>query len=200
MKRVSYAVEGWSDERVAELLIREVGFEPWQRFVARGKSKLDPKLRGYNASAKRQPWLVLRDLDTDAPCAGQLVGDLIGEPAPGMALRVPVRAVEAWLMADRQAVARHFGIALTKLPTDPDRIEDPKGKLVDLCRRSRRATVRAAMVPAPRSGRKAGPEYEASLREFTIDAWRLHAAMEVSSSLRRTVGRLRLMVESGAWS
>jgi len=41
---VAYAVEGPTDEAVAEVLIRSVGLAPRRIFTARGKSRLDPKL------------------------------------------------------------------------------------------------------------------------------------------------------------
>ena len=199
MTRVSYAVEGASDEAIAEILIATVGREPWRRFTSGGKSRLDPKLPGYNRSAERQPWLVLRDLD-DAPCPASLVHELIGGGlSAGFALRIPVRAIESWLLADRKAFAAFFRVAVRRVPDEPDTLEDPKTAVIDLCRASTSSAIRSGMVPTPRSGRRVGREYVAMIREYAMTSWRVDVAESTSPSLGRSIARLRDLVAAGAW-
>lgn len=195
--RVSYAVEGWTDEPVAERLIRHVGREPWRRYTARGASRLDPKLPGYNLSAERQPWLVLRDLDA-VGCPSELIRDLIGEPAPRMALRIAVRQLESWLLADHAGFGRYFTVKETNLPPAPDDLPNAKRALVRACASSRRRDVRQAMVPTPSGRRQVGPEYEAWIRQFVVEEWDPVRASERSPSLQRTLERLRVLSET-AW-
>ncbi|MGH2709252.1 MAG: hypothetical protein ACRDJF_13435 [Actinomycetota bacterium] len=65
MTEVGYAVEGSSDEPVAERLIAHAGCSPRKILTAGGKNRLDPRIPGYNRSGQHRPWLVLRDLDHD---------------------------------------------------------------------------------------------------------------------------------------
>jgi hypothetical protein len=196
--KVSYAVEGWTDEAVAEKLLRLVGCEPWRRFTARGVGRLDPKLPGYNASARRQPWLVLRDLDA-AECPPTLVQELVGTVERRMALRIPVRQVESWLIADHEAVETFFSVRAGGLPDDPDALADAKATLVHCCARSRRPDVRKAMVPSEKGRRRVGPEFEAWIRQFVEDAWDPERARTRSPSLDRAINRL-VVLRRTTWS
>ena len=58
---------------VYEKLIRLVGFDPRPTRVAGGKPKLDPRIPELNRSGAALNWLILRDLDHDAPCASELI-------------------------------------------------------------------------------------------------------------------------------
>lgn len=78
MTTVYFAVEGRTDVPVAQRLIRWAGFQPQEAIVAGGKSKLDRRVPALNRSGVRINWLILRDLDHDAPCASLLIDDLLG--------------------------------------------------------------------------------------------------------------------------
>lgn len=69
-------VEGDTDLPVARALLLWAGLAPGLEIDCAGKSKLDRRLPGYNEAARRTPWLVLRDLDRDVPCAAALVRQL----------------------------------------------------------------------------------------------------------------------------
>ena len=116
MTLVYYAVEGDTDAPVAERLIRLVGFEPHPIRVAGGKPKLDPRIPELNRSGAALNWLILRDLDQDASCASELIDRLLKgrEVAPRVNLRIPVRAMESWLLADREGFAGELGIARSR--------------------------------------------------------------------------------------
>lgn len=60
---VKVAVEGDSDQAVAERLLAHVGLSPWFVRSEQGKGNLDRDLAGFNNDARRCRWLVLRDLD-----------------------------------------------------------------------------------------------------------------------------------------
>lgn len=104
MRVVYFAVEGRTDVPVAERLIESVGCRPQQAIVAGSKSRLDPRLPALNRSGTHLNWLILRDLDRDAPCASRLVRRLVGAGTrhPRIAVRVPIRAIESWLLADHE--------------------------------------------------------------------------------------------------
>jgi hypothetical protein len=139
---------------------------------------------------------VLVDLDHDADCAPILRDSWLPAPSRFMCFRVAVREVEAWLLADRQRIARFLGVALAKVPHTPDLIDDPKGAMVNLARRSRRKEIREDMVPLPGSGRPEGPAYASRLIEFSSTLWRPGIAERQSDSLRRCRRGLRAIVSS----
>lgn len=203
MIEVAYAVEGRSDEPVAVKLIELAGCKPRRVFTAEGKSRLDPKIPGYNQSARYRCWLVLRDLDHDdqGTCVPNFIKMLArGQLAPRLALRFAVRAMEAWLLADSEAFSDFFRVARRRIPTEPDTLDDPKRAVVDACRRSSSRDVRAAMVPREGSGRKVGPEYVATVRAYAADDWDIRRASDHSPSLRRATECVERMVKTGTWS
>lgn len=183
MTTVYFAVEGRTDVPIAQRLIRFVGFRPQEAIVAGGKSKLDPRIPALNRSGARINWLILRDLDHDAPCASQLIDGLLGESTrlPRVALRAPIRAMESWLLADRDGFAREFSVSRHRVPDDPDHLNSPKRSVVNLCGKSRKSEIRAAMLPRTGSRRQAvGPEYTDRIATFARGLWNPERASENS--------------------
>lgn len=201
MNIVYYAVEGDTDAPVAEKLIRLVGLNPFPTRVAGGKPKLDPRIIELNRSGAALNWLIIRDLDHDAPCASKLVDRLLGgrQPAPRVSLRIPVRAMESWMLADRQGFSDEFGIAAQRLPSKPDDLDDPKQHLIDLCRRHARRSIRNAMVPRSGSGRRVGPEYASRVAAFARLTWSPDRGARRSPSLRRALAHMRDFASRGVW-
>jgi len=168
------AVEGIVDEAVACRLISHAGAVPGDVYGKIGKSFLRRGIKGYNNSAKRALWFVLVDLDHDADCAPPLCSDWLPNKAPGLCFRVAVRAVEAWLLADAERLAKFLGVAPSKMPAD-------------LARGSRRRDIREDMVPRPGSGRPVGPAYASRLIEFASKHWRPDIAGRHADSLKRAI-------------
>ena len=102
MAYISGAVEGMPDEAVLRRIVIARRAEVHRVQVQRGKANLRRALPGYNAAAQGNPWLVLVDLDRDFDCAAALVADWLPAPSAYMRLRVVVREIEAWLLADRE--------------------------------------------------------------------------------------------------
>lgn len=183
------AVEGAVDEAVAVRLVEEVGAQAGTVYGKSGKVYLRQRVAGYNNAARTSPWLVLVDLDADE-CAATLRDAWLPTPAPLMRLRVAVREVEAWLLADRERFARLLGVQQTALPRDPESVDDPKQLVVNLARGSARRDIREDLVPRPKSGRTTGPLYGARMIEFAIRSWRPRVAAASADSLRRCLVRL----------
>lgn len=141
------AVEGLTDEAVLRRLIQVAGGADGPIYGRNGKAHLLKQLGGYDRAAQRTPWVVLVDLDQDADCAPPFCLACLVTPSPRMRLRVVVREIEAWLLADREELARFLGIPEGKVPRDPEKIADPKSAMVNLARHSRRRDVREDMVP-----------------------------------------------------
>lgn len=108
---ISGAVEGMVDEAVLTRLVDEAGGQVGPIYGKNGKSHLRRVLGGYNNAARFSPWLVLVDFDQDAECAPPLVAAWLPAPAPMMRLRVALRAIEAWLLADRERLAGFLRVA-----------------------------------------------------------------------------------------
>ena len=187
---MSGAVEGIVDEAVVRALLGYAGHAPGTIYVQGGKSRLLGKLAGFNAAARLSPWLVLVDLNGDAPCAPEFVTTVMPTPSPQMIFRVAVRQAEAWLMADREELASYLRVSRTLVPNDPETEADAKQAMVNLARGSRDRHVREDMVPTQASGRKTGPNYAGRLIEFATQRWRPDVAAERADSLSRCLQRL----------
>jgi hypothetical protein len=182
---VTLVVEGTTDAAVARRLLLEAGLKPHHEYVTNGKSGLDERLSGYNNAARFACWLVLRDLDQDFNCAPDLLRELLPAPAAHMRLHVPVRAIEAWLLADPETLSRSLSVPVSRVPADPETVPHPKRALVDLARRSRKRAVREALVPAEGTTARVGPGYSGFLTEFATNTWRPDVAATRSQSLAR---------------
>ncbi len=117
--------------------------------------------------------------------------DWVPHPAPHLCFRVAVRALEAWLLADTDAVASYLSVAKTRVPADPEAEAHPKRTLVNIARLSRRPAIAKDMVPREGSGRSEGPAYASRIVEFASLHWRPEVAAERSDSLRRAIACLR---------
>lgn len=188
---VTLVVEGDTDAPYAEQILRVAGLTIGKVIDAGGKDRIDPQLVAYNAAAQGSPWFVLRDLDQDAPCAPTLRQRLLPEPSRLMCLRIPVRAVEAWVLGDFDSIAAFLKVRPGRLPLEPENEVDPKQTLVNIARNSTSRSIRDDMVPAKGASRKVGPGYEARLIEFGTHHWQWQAAERHCPSLRRCVEAVR---------
>lgn len=187
---VTVAVEGPTDVPVVKRLLHTLGLQAGPIHDKGGKGGLDTRLRSYNQAARFSPWLVLRDLDHDEMCAGQLVGRLLPAPSEYMRFRVAVRETEAWLIADRIRLAEWLCIPPDVVPNDPDALDDPKRALIDLARTSRKRSIREDMTPMEGTTARVGPGYLARIVEYTRDYWQPERAAESSKSLARCMAAL----------
>lgn len=190
MPGVTIAFEGSTDAPALRKLLASEGFEVYNAYPMRGKSNLDRSLRGFNNAAQFSPWLVVRDLDRGT-CPARLARDLLPAPSRWMRFRIAVREMEAWLLADGEAVAAYLGVKRRDVPSDPDLLDDPKQTLVNIARRSRRTHIRHDMVPVPGLSADIGPAYSSRITEFVDGHWRPEIAAANSPSLRRCIERVR---------
>ena len=134
----SATVEGTTDEAVLRRVVEHLGATLGPVYGKTGKASLLRQLHSYNQAAQFWPWIVLVDLDQDAECAPPARAQWLPDPAARMCFRIAVREVESWLLADRETLADFLGIALSRVPTNPENLDDPKAVLVNLARSSRR--------------------------------------------------------------
>src|SRR3989304_7127405 len=154
---VSAAVEGSVDEALVKRLISEAGGIPGEVYGKNGKLPLRARINAYNSAARYRPWMILIDLNHEANCAPDLCRAWLPTRSPKLCFRVAVREVEAWLLADREHVAKFLSISKARIPLNPELEENPKQVMVNLAARSRRRDIREDMVPRLGRGRSGGP-------------------------------------------
>jgi hypothetical protein len=187
------AVEGPIDEVVLRQVVDCVSRQVEVVYVTEGKPNLLRRLAGFNQAARHTPWIVVIDLN-GAECAPAHVAECLPSPEEHMVFRVAVRAIEAWLLADRERFASFFGVAPARVPLDPDAENDPKETVVNIARHSRRRAIRDDVVPTQGGGRRVGPGYAARVIEFVLSqdgGWRPQVAARQSDSLARCLRALQ---------
>jgi hypothetical protein len=191
---VTGAVEGDVDEALLRRIVTYAGLSLGVVHGRRGKQFLLQTIKGYNNAARFSPWVVLVDLDRDCDCAPPCIAQWLPSSSAQMCFRAAVRAAEAWLLADRERMARWLAVSVRQMPENPDGLDDPKREIINLARRSRRRAIQDELVPRQASGRTVGPLYTTRMIEFVQDetaGWRPDQALHVSNSLARCIQRLR---------
>lgn len=187
---IAGAVEGPVDEAVLRKVLDQAGATLYPLHITNGKQELLRRLPGFNRAARSAPWVVLVDLDRSAECAPPARLNWLPDPAPLMYFRIVVRAVEAWLLADREAAASYLGVPVARIPIEPERLDNPKQELVAIARRSGRREIREGLAPRPESGRQVGPTYTSHMIAYAQTTWRPEVAAQKADSLRRLRARL----------
>jgi hypothetical protein len=144
------------------------------------------------------PMLVVRDWDDrdNCACVPELLATIVPAAAPAtLAVRIPVRSIESWLMADADAAKAFFRVSM---PMSPDELADPKMELVSRCRQAPPAVARR-MVPRAGSTSRFGTEYVAAVVEFAEQHWSPERARLNSPSLDRTIRRMQRLAADGLW-
>jgi hypothetical protein len=155
-----------------------------------GRGYLRMRMSSWRQIAHRQGMLVLTDLDL-IDCPPTLLRDwLAGKGAPpGLLLRIAVRTIESWVLADHAAMRQLIGPNVA-LPARPDELRDPKQHLLKLAQHARR-DVRLDLVKQAGTIASQGIGYNTRLTEWVTSTWSPVRAAERSPSLRRTRARLR---------
>ncbi len=201
MSWITLATEDVLSEAIGEKLIDEQRehLKVSLRMRRNGFGYLKSRLPSFCEIAKHHPVFLITDLDR-RQCAGALLGDWLGErPKPaGLLLRVAVREVESWLLADHAAVRAMLRKPSQRLPERPDGLEDPKRFLIELARKGPRA-MREAIVPASGVVASQGLGYNEFLVDVVARQWSPERAAQRSDSLRRARARLaQLAFASGS--
>ncbi len=185
-----------TEDELSETVLRRLldhagrGYAIGTAYGRTGFGYLRSTITSWNRAARFVPFVVLTDLDS-CPCPPELIGDWLGGGRhPNLLLRVAVREVEAWLLADRSSLARYLRVSEKWIPANPDGLKDPKATLVNAARKSRSEKLRDLIVPRPGSTAKQGRDYNAALAEFVSNDWNIEKAATQSASLQRTVARL----------
>jgi len=156
------------------------------------KGEIQKNINWVNNASRGLPYFVLTDQDTREACPPKEIKRLIrNDISRNLIYRFAAMEVEAWVMAHRRAFAGFLSIPEDQISPQPDRILNPKEHLISLARKTRISDLREALVPAPESTSKVGPDYNGRLCEFVQKRWRAGAAAKNSPSLARALNRLR---------
>ena len=196
---VILAVEDELSESISRQILRYFNFEIQYTIRGKGNVFLRQKAPEFNRSANQTSIFLLTDLDTPRACPPRLIQSWIKGPInPTFFFRVAVMEVESWVMADRMGFAAFLSIPLHRIPSPTDDILNPKEFLLSLARRSKKKSVREALLPAQGSTLSVGNEYNTLLSEFVQEHWNIERAAPVSPSLKRTLDRLHQATRTGA--
>ena len=195
---ITVVVEGDTDIPFVDKLCAEVGLDVRLPVIdAAGKGRIDANLAGYARASSGSPHFLLRDLDNDAPCAPSwLLANAPQNAGEYFCLRIAVREIEAWFLADKESAAAMLHVAKSAIPLDPDAEADPTATIVALARRSNKPRIKNGLVPAAGTVRTVGPDYERWLIASAA-TWSVRRAIHRSDSLRRA--RKALVRLKEAW-
>lgn len=183
-------VEGELDKAVALRLAQKARFEP-RVFVKNGRTKIEAKLNGYVSAASNANFFVLVDLDDDKCPQSYLQRVGVANLGNRFILRIAVRALESWILADSTRIAATLSVTPGKIPLDPDELENPKRRLIEIVRHySRSRQTQADLLPVAQSLMRVGPGYTLKLSEFIRNTWDIEEASKRSPSLRSCLNAL----------
>lgn len=192
MSFIYLAVEDALSEAVGRKLIAETLGPHLEVLVLRrgGFGYLKSRLSNLLEMAKRNVVLMITDLDKALGPPTMRTNWLKARKVPeGYVFRIAVREIEAWILADRSAIAELLDIDKKRVPSNVEELEDPKAALLELAKRAPRQ-LREEMLPRRGAVASQGLGYNEVLGGFVQTNWSCERAMENSSSLRRAYTRL----------
>ncbi len=195
MTNIVLATEDELSEQIGIRLATNAGLNVELCLRKQGYGYLRSRIPQFCQMANRQPVLLLTDLD-NAPCASALIAKWLGRRSrpDNLVLRVAVREVESWLLADHDGMKSLLGSRVKGLPAAPDELGDPKRKLLELAEQAPRS-VREDLVAKTGAIARQGLAYNARLCRWVREVWNLERAAERSSSLSRARARIGELVK-----
>lgn len=188
MRAVALATEDELSEAVGLSLISEqesLCQAPPLLLRKQGFGYLRSKMDNWKRMAEHQTVVILTDLDR-VNCPVKLLADWLGQDGkcpPGLVLRIAVREIEAWVLADHVAMRGLIG-KKGRLPSKPDDLADPKQHLLRLAESAPRS-IREDLVAERKAMASQGIGYNRRLTELIRSAWDPERAAERSPSLAR---------------
>ena len=194
MTPIAIATEDQLSEAIALRLIADI---PTPHFIQHklgktGNGYLRSRMGSWYQLAQQQVMLVLTDLDR-ANCLVEFRDQwLRAEPPQNLLLRIAVREVESWVLADHVAMRALIGVKGV-LPAAPDELADPKQSLLKLAK-SAPKQIRADLLKTIDGNLAQGLGYNARLTAWVNSEWSPQRAAERSPSLARARSRLNEVV------
>ena len=139
MKRLGLIVEDRSDAEVLEVLAQKItgATVVTQRVLAKGCGRMHAKAAAWAAALSRRCVLLMLVCDLDdhnlEELSKALSGALRGCAIARYAVIIPVRELEAWLLADHEAITKSLKLRkAVKRQASPETVPRPKERLRDL--------------------------------------------------------------------
>jgi len=154
-----------------------------------GRGNVQRELAAYANLAETMPVIVGVDLDQDS-CAPDLlrVWQRAYAPHTNLVIRVAVREIESWVLADRKRFANFVGAQSDDITKNPDGLDDPKRLVLNLARAHAKPDLKRDLIPKNFSQYpRIGPAYNLQMCKFVQEQWRPHVAIKRSDSLARAV-------------
>ena len=196
MTPIAIATEDQLSEAIALRLIADISTPHLvqHKLGRRGNGYLKSKMDNWYQMAQQQVMLVLTDLDR-ADCLVEFRDKwLASEPPDSLLLRIAVREVESWVLADHVAMRELIG-AKGVLPVAPDELPDPKQALLRLAKGAPKQ-VRNDLLKTIDGHLSPGLGYNARLSEWVNSVWNPQRAAVRSPSLARARLRLNEVVDA----
>lgn len=192
MTQIALATEDALSEAIGLRLLAELPSPvvPNLTLGKQGSGYLRSRMQNWRQIARRQAILILTDLDR-IDCAPTMRADWIGPtPLPeNLILRIVVREIESWALADHDAIRMLIGNKGT-LPPSPDTLPDPKRHLLRLARSASRS-IRSDLLIEAGAIASQGVGYNARLTAWVHSSWSPARAAMRSPSLERARMRLK---------
>lgn len=197
---VDLVLEGVLEEPVARKIVNYCGHEVGNCFGKTGVVFIRNKAYKYHDITKtNRAVFVLTDF-SDAGCScpiearNKYLYSRIPQPSELYHLRFAVAELESWLLADCTGISQYLLVDKKMIPSSPDNESDPKQVLVNLARKSRKGSIKKAMVPYQGHGGVVGPLYVSTMCEFVEHFWDIRSAATSSPSLERCIHRLSMLI------
>ena len=167
-----------------------------QEINAHGFGKIKRDILKYNNAAKNKPFIIITDLDKKE-CAVSLIEDWFNntEKEPELIFRVAVKEIDAWILADKKGIAKTLNISPDIIPSEPEKIDNPKELLMQLAKKSKKREIREEFPPKDSFAHQ-GPLYNILLTTFVNEEWNLDEAMKHSKSLEKAYIAIKRFAES----
>lgn len=193
MRAIALATEDELSEAIGLRLIAESPFHEADVLPLRrnGSGYLKSKVESWRQLAGQQVVLLLTDLDQiDCPVA--LRNEWLGtRPVPDrLLLRIAVREIESWVLADHDAMRKLIGDR-GKLPPAPDELGDPKAFLLNMVRKYAPCDVKQDLLAERGAMASQGLGYNRRLVAWVKSDWSPDRAAARSPSLLRARQALR---------
>ena len=193
MRAIALATEDELSEAIGLRLIAESPFHEADVLPLRrnGSGYLKSKVESWRQLAGQQVVLLLTDLDQiDCPVA--LRNEWLGtRPVPDrLLLRIAVREIESWVLADHDAMRKLIGDR-GKLPPAPDELGDPKAFLLNMVRKYAPRDVKQDLLAERGAMASQGLGYNRRLVAWVKSDWSPDRSAARSPSLLRARQALR---------
>ncbi|MDE2149816.1 MAG: hypothetical protein KGJ55_08300 [Gammaproteobacteria bacterium] len=196
MTFVDLLVEGPTDEMALSRILSDVGLEKGTTFGRRGIPEVRRLAPGLvkRASGSGIPLLILVDLiGSGDDCAAHIPDSIALHRDEKTLVRVAVRELESWLLADVDGLRSFFGDIGKWVLRDPEAEHDPKRAFFNIARKSKRHNTREGLVSERDGSLVAGPDYLGLMSEFLSQHWNPARARERADSLCRCMSRIEAL-------